>query len=92
MKAQYYRIADTKQAWLGKRFFKWDVEHDMIVQVCFTTGEKRKGRQSAPGITAISKSTFASNYMMSGYVVPTTKKRFDNEAEKCYQFLINPKP
>ena len=88
MKAQYYRITSKYQDWLGKRIFKWDVENDLIIQVCFATGEQRKGRQSSPGITVISKQTFSGNYMMSGYIEPTTKRTFDNEAEKCYNFLI----
>ena len=91
MKAQYYKITPKYEDWLGKRFFKWDIENDMIIQVCFTTGEKRAGRASTPGINTISKSTFASNYMVAGYIQPSTKSKFDKEAEKCYDYLIGQK-
>lgn len=66
---QYYRIADERQDYKGKRYFKVDVNADKVKQVCVHPGEEQRGRGNTFGVCLIAKASFFSNYLGMNYVV-----------------------
>lgn len=87
-KTQYFEVVKDRQQYLGKRFFKWEWSSNHIVQVCLEYGEPKRGRGANVGIYLIHTSTFASNYFAAGYLKPSTKARFEKEANKVCALLI----
>lgn len=80
-------VVDTRQEYLGVRYFRFHPRADHTIQVVIHEGEVKKGRTNAFGVYLISRITFLTNYMAMGYVTPCTKAKYDQAFEKTVNLL-----
>jgi hypothetical protein len=85
---QYYKIDSPRRDYLGKRFFKVDMNAWECIQVCVTTGDTKKGRGHTFGVYLISRLTFFSNYLAMGYAVPCSEKEYTKNLKDVLSMLI----
>lgn len=74
---QYYKYEGTR----GKRFFRISTHPTLdlkkCVQVCVSVGDKKRGRGSMVGVSVVSFSTIACNYMAYNGWTNSNAESFD---------------
>lgn len=88
-KPLFYRVTKRHRDYKGDRFFKRQkIDPDMIIQVCVTQGEPKRGKGHQFGIYLIGTTTFFANYLGPGYAEPCTKEEYSKAFWEVYQNLI----
>jgi len=84
----YYKVTPKKEHFCGTRFFKFDLDSESVLQVCFKPSfEIRRGKSNNLGAYVISRMTFLSNWFAMNYVEPITKKEFDEKYNEIFKLL-----
>jgi hypothetical protein len=84
---QYMVTVEHRREYLGLRFFKFSIHTDTCIQVVMSPGQERKGRGHVFGVYCISRQTLFSNYLGTGYAIPTTKKEYEKAFDKVVKAL-----
>lgn len=85
---QYFRTSASREQYIGKRYFRYDYQNEICVQVCCAMGEiQRRGKANILGVYLINKVTFFSNYLGPGYVQVCTQKEFEKNFEEIVNVL-----
>ena len=87
IKYQYYKTKKERFDYLGNRYFRVDFDSDVCLQVCLSCGDVKKGKANNFGVYLIGKLTFFTNYLAQSYVLPCTKREFDNQFNKMVKML-----
>jgi hypothetical protein len=87
MDYSYFKVAKSRQKFLGERYFKLDATSEAVVQVCVTAGETKKGRGNTFGIYKISRMTFLANYYAYKYAIPCTKAEYQTNFDRVLEGL-----
>jgi len=72
-------MKDERVEWLGSRFFKYDMQNRDVLQVCFGSGEPRRGKGNNIGIYYIHNTTFLTNYFGPGYIEPIEQAQYEEK-------------
>lgn len=64
MATKYYKVKDDYFKNHGERYFCYNDTQDSVTQILFSSGIKKKGRNSAIGMYTISRTTFLCNYLI----------------------------
>jgi hypothetical protein len=87
MRTEYYIIIPEKREQLGIRLFAYNPNSDHVVQVCMSSGNKKKGRTSCIGIYEVHRATFLNNYFNYKQVQECSKKEYEKAMTTVYQAL-----
>jgi len=85
---QYFKVIDSRQDYLGERYFRFNIHSEKIVQICKGVGEIKKGKSNTFGIYLVHRMTFMANYLSMGYLEPITKARYNKEFKQTILMLI----
>jgi len=84
---QYFKVKPEREEYLGRRYFRLNYEDSKTVEVCISCGDTKKGKSNTFGIYLITKLTFLSNYFATGYILPCSKKEFDEQFDSTVKML-----
>ena len=87
MKNEYYKIVKIRKEYLGVRYFSYNRQQEKVVQVCYATGDVKKGKSNSLGVYLIHKVTFVTNYLSMGYVEKCTKAEYEKMFTKVIETL-----
>jgi len=83
----YWKIVQSRNEYLGIRYFKVDMNSEAVIQICVSVGETKKGRGHTFGIYVIDRMTFFSNYLGMGYAEPCDAKEYKKEFKRIVTYL-----
>jgi hypothetical protein len=84
----YYKVTERKEQFAGQRYFKFDMDSESVLQVCYKPSfEVRRGKSNNIGAYVISRMTFLSNWFAMNYVEPITKAQFDKKYNEMFKML-----
>lgn len=88
---QYYKIKPENIQYKGLRLFRFQPDHQYVIQVCLeTNNETKRGKGHYIGIYKISRVTFFSNYFPNS-IIESTASEFNKAIDLAMDILlINP--
>lgn len=87
MENQFYQVVGSRRDYKGERYFKFNPAADSVVQVCFSTGDDKKGRANTVGVYLIHRLTFLTNYFAHNYVELITEKQYIKKLNQVIEKL-----
>jgi hypothetical protein len=85
---QYFKIKTDKKEYFGDRYYRVSFDSDNVLCISFSLLTNiRRGHHNSVGVYIISRQSFASNYFSMDYVIPCTKKEFNNKFNLIIRLL-----
>ena len=84
----YYKICSDRIQYKGERYFRFNYNHDTVIQVCVNPGnELKRGRANTICVYVVNKMTLLSNYLSMNYVEICTKKEYEKQFNHVVKLL-----
>jgi len=85
---EYFKINPENIQYKGLRFFRFQNEHQYVVQVCLeTNNETKRGKGHYIGIYKLSRVTFFANYFPNS-IVRSTEQEFNEAINMALDLLL----